>query len=172
MAVVSSSFIRFTVAESLNRDIGKVREWCNLWGMKLNESKTTTMSLSRSRTMYPEWLIFWSQHILRGIYKIGKIQRKARNKEDSWNQNLHKYLNWFTTASARGLFDYHLKDRTRKNGAKLIVKHFNTSVAQHFNFIKITTTWNAQPNEVVSSRTVNCFKKYSAENPPNVRVNW
>ena len=59
---------------------------------------------------------------------------------------------------------------------KLIVKHFNTSVAQHFYPIKITTTWNALPSEVVSSRTVNCFKnsldKHWAENPPYVRVNW
>ena len=87
-----------------------------------------------------------------------------------------KYLNEFTTASARGLFDYDLNDRTRNNGAKLIVKHFNTSVAQHFYQIKITTTWNALQSKVVSSRTVNSFKnsldKHWAENPPNVRVNW
>ena len=61
------------------------------------------------------------------------------------------------------------------NGAKLIVKHFNTSVAQHFYPIKISTTWNALPYEVVSRRTVNSFKnsfdKHWLENPPNVRVN-
>ena len=56
---------------------------------------------------------------------------------------MFKYLNRFTTATARGLFDYDLNDRTRNNGAKVIVKHFNTSVAQHFYPIKITTTWNA-----------------------------
>ena len=88
---------------------------------------------------------------------------------------MFKYLNRFTTASARGLFDYDLNDRTRNNRAKLIVKYFNTSVAQHFYPIKITTTWNAFPNEVVTSRTVNSFKntldKYWAENPTNVRVN-
>ena len=43
-------------------------------------------------------------------------------------------------------------------------------VAQHFYPIKITTTWNALPNEVVNSRTVNSFKnrldKQWAENPP------
>ena len=87
-----------------------------------------------------------------------------------------KYLNRFTSASARGLFDYDLNDRTRNNGAKLIVKYFNTSFAQHFYQIKMTTTWNALPNEVVTSRTVNSFKnsldKHLAENPPNVRVNW
>ena len=78
-------------------------------------------------------------------------------------------MNEFITASARGLFDYDLNDRTRTNGAKLIVKYFNTSVAQHIYPIKITTTWNALPIEVVSSRTVNSFKnsldKHWAENP-------
>ena len=49
------------------------------------------------------------------------------------------------------------------NGSKLTVKHFNTSVAQHFYPIKITTTWNGLPNEVVTSRTVNSFKN-SLEN--------
>ena len=85
-------------------------------------------------------------------------------------------LRMWRTASVRGLFDYDLNDRTRNNEAKLIVKHFNTSVAQHFYPIKITTTWNALPSEVVSSRTVNSFKnsldKHWTENPPNVRVNW
>ena len=30
----------------------KVSEWCDLWGMKLNSSKTKTMIVSRSRTMH------------------------------------------------------------------------------------------------------------------------
>ena len=64
---------------------------------------------------------------------------------------------------------------SRNYGAKLIVKHSNTLVAQHFYSIKITTTWKAIPNKVVSSRTMNSFKnhldKHWAENPPNVRVN-
>ena len=80
-----------------------------------------------------------------------------------------KYLNRFTTASERGLFNYDLNDRTRNNGAKLIVKQFNTSVAEHIYPIKITTTWNALPSEVVSSKTVNSFKnsldKHCTENP-------
>ena len=42
-----------------------------------------------------------------------------------------KYLNRFTTVSARGIFDYDLNDKTRNNGGKFIVKHFNTLVAQH-----------------------------------------
>ena len=30
----------------------KVNEWCDLWGIKLNASKTKTMIVSRSRTMH------------------------------------------------------------------------------------------------------------------------
>ena len=101
---------------------------------------------------------------------ISLVQRRLRGQLIE----VFKQLNRFTTASARGLFDYDLNDRTRNNGAKLILKHFNTSVTQHFYPIKITTTWNALPSEVVRSRTVNSFKnslKHWAENPPNVRVN-
>ena len=144
---------------------------------------------------------FWPPNLRRDIVKIEKIQRRATKmipeiRNHSYHQRiqdldlislvqrrlrgqlieLFKHLNGFTTASARGLFDYDLNDRTRNNGANIIVKHFNTSVAQHFYPIKITTTWNALPSEVVSSRTVNSFKnsldKHWAENPPSVRVNW
>ena len=51
MAVVLSPGIRITIAESRIRDLGKVGEWCVLWGMKLNASKTKTMIVSMSRTM-------------------------------------------------------------------------------------------------------------------------
>ena len=89
---------------------------------------------------------------------------------------MFKYLNGFTSAGTRGLFDYDLNDRTRNTGAKLIVKHFNTLVVQHFYLIKITTTLNALSNKVVRSRTVNSFmsslNKHWAENPPYARVNW
>ena len=44
MAIVPSPGVRVTVAESLIRDLGRVsNKWCDLWGMKLNESKTKTM---------------------------------------------------------------------------------------------------------------------------------
>ena len=43
MAVVPSPGVRVIVAESLIRDLGSVSEWCDLWGMKLNESNTMTM---------------------------------------------------------------------------------------------------------------------------------
>ena len=41
-------------ADSLIRDLGRVIEWCDLWGMKLNATKTKTMIVSRSRTMHPQ----------------------------------------------------------------------------------------------------------------------
>ena len=53
MAVVPSPGIRVTVAESLIRDLGRVSEWYDLWGMKLNASKTKTIIVSRSRIMDP-----------------------------------------------------------------------------------------------------------------------
>ena len=52
MAVVPYPGVRVTVAESLIRDLGKISEWCDLWGMKLNVSKTKTMMVSRSSTMH------------------------------------------------------------------------------------------------------------------------
>ena len=54
IAVVRSPGIRVAVAESLIRDLGRVSEWCDLWGKKLNASRTKTMIVSRSRTMHPQ----------------------------------------------------------------------------------------------------------------------
>ena len=44
--------VRVVVAESLIHDLGRVSEWCDLWGMKLHVSKTKTMIVSRSCTMH------------------------------------------------------------------------------------------------------------------------
>ena len=54
IAVVPSPGLRVAVAESLCWDIVKVSARCDLWGMKLNASKTKTMIVSRSRTMHPQ----------------------------------------------------------------------------------------------------------------------
>ena len=142
---------------------------------------------------------FWSPNLRRDIDKIEKIPRRATKmiseiRNHSYHQRIKdfdlinlvqrrlrgqliqvfKYLNEFTSASARGLFDYDLNDRRRNNGAKLIVKHFNTSVAKYFYPIKITITWIAPTSEVVSSRTVNSFKnsldKHWPENPVNIQA--
>ena len=53
VTVLTSPGVRVTVAESLIRDLGRVSEWCDLWGMKLNANKTKTMIVSRSSTMHP-----------------------------------------------------------------------------------------------------------------------
>ena len=58
IAVVPSPGVRVAVAESLSRDPMKVSEWYDLWGMKLNASKTKTTIVSRSRTMHPQSLTF------------------------------------------------------------------------------------------------------------------
>ena len=52
MAVVPSLSVRVTVAESLIRDLGRVSEWYDLLGMKLNESKTKTMIVTRSHRLH------------------------------------------------------------------------------------------------------------------------
>ena len=46
--------VRVAVAESMSRDLMKVSEWCDLWGMKLNASKTKIMIVSRLRTIHPQ----------------------------------------------------------------------------------------------------------------------
>ena len=47
MAVVPYEGVNVAVAESLIGDLGRVSEWCDLWGMKSNASKTKTMIVSR-----------------------------------------------------------------------------------------------------------------------------
>ena len=54
IAVVPPPGVRVTVAESLSRDLVKVSEWCDLWGIKLNACETKTMIVSRSRTIHPQ----------------------------------------------------------------------------------------------------------------------
>ena len=92
--------------------------------------------------MIPEIRNHSNHQRIQDLDLISLVQRRLRGQLIE----VFKYPNRFTTASARGLFDYDLNDRTRNNGAELIVKHFNTSVALHFYQIKITTTWNALPN--------------------------
>ncbi|MEO1808644.1 MAG: reverse transcriptase family protein, partial [Bacteroidota bacterium] len=53
VGVVKSPAMRNQVSLSLNRDLEKIRNWCDRWGMKLNASKTKTLLVSRSRTHEP-----------------------------------------------------------------------------------------------------------------------
>ena len=52
-AILQSPGVRVTIAESLIRDLGRVSEWSDLRGTKLNASKAKKMIVSRSRTMQP-----------------------------------------------------------------------------------------------------------------------
>ena len=52
VAVVPSPGERVAVSESMNRDLNRVSMWCNLWGMKLNASKTKTMIVSKPCTVH------------------------------------------------------------------------------------------------------------------------
>ena len=51
---MSSPGERVAVSESMNRDLNRLSVWCNLWGIKLNASKTKTIIVSRSRTVHPQ----------------------------------------------------------------------------------------------------------------------
>ena len=54
VAVIPSPDGRVAVTQSLNRNLNRVSLWCDLWGLKLNASKTKTMIVSRSRTIDPQ----------------------------------------------------------------------------------------------------------------------
>ena len=53
IAVIPSPDLRQLISESLNRDLARIGDWCRLWGMKLNPTKTQSMIISRSRTLFP-----------------------------------------------------------------------------------------------------------------------
>ena len=44
---------RVAASEFMNRDLNRVRVWCNLCGIKLNASKIKTMIVSWSSTVHP-----------------------------------------------------------------------------------------------------------------------
>ena len=54
VAVLPSHTQRVAVSGSMKRDLNKVSVWCDLWGMKLNASKTKTMIFTRSCTVHPQ----------------------------------------------------------------------------------------------------------------------
>ena len=52
-ATIKSSFNRLAVAESLNLDLKKIESWCGSWSMCLNPRKSTSVVVTRSRTINP-----------------------------------------------------------------------------------------------------------------------
>ena len=67
MAVVPSPGIRVTAEESLICDLGRVTEWCDLWGMKLNASTTYTMSLQVTHNASPVTPINYWKNCIEGV---------------------------------------------------------------------------------------------------------
>ena len=54
IAVVPSPGVRVTVAEFLDRDLVRVKAWCDLWGDEIECATSKTMIVSRSCTMHPQ----------------------------------------------------------------------------------------------------------------------
>ena len=52
-SAVPSPRDRVSVAASLNRDLDHINDWCQMWGMLVNPSKTKPMIISRSHTAVP-----------------------------------------------------------------------------------------------------------------------
>ena len=50
---IPSSQDRHAAADVLSRDITRILNWCELWGMKLNPSKSHDIIFGRSRTTFP-----------------------------------------------------------------------------------------------------------------------
>ena len=82
----------------------------------------------RATKMTPEIRNHSYQQWLKDLKLISLIQRRLRGQLIE----VFKYLNRFNNVSPLGLFDYDFNDKTQNNGKKLMVKQFNTSVAQHF----------------------------------------
>ena len=136
----------------------------NIDKMERVQRKPAKMIRGIRNLVYQQWL--------KDLELISPVQRRLREKVIE----VFKYLNRFNNVCPIGLFNYDFNDRTRNNGKKWIVKRFNTSVAQHFFPINITTTCNGPPYDVVNSGTVNKFKNSLDArwegNPPDVQVNW
>ena len=97
--------------------------------------------------MIPEIRNHSYQQRLKDLELISLVQSRLRGELIV----VFKYLKSFDNVSTIFLFDYYFNDRTRNNEKKIIVKRFNTSVAQNFFPINITTTFNDLPYYVVNS---------------------
>ena len=69
-----------------------------------------------------------------------------------------KILHGYDDIDWRELFDRDTTSVTRSNGFKLRGKRFQTDVAKNFFTYKVVNEWNALPDTVVDSTSVNMFK--------------
>ncbi|KAF2359885.1 hypothetical protein FHG87_009357 [Trinorchestia longiramus] len=82
----------------------------------------------------------------------------------------YKHLNGLSNVTLEGLFRKDKNVRTRNNSQKLLLRNFQTSQAMNFFPVKIATTWNQLPENIVSAGTMTTFKnhqdKFRITNPP------
>ena len=88
IAVVPSPGVRVAAAESLRNDLMKVSEWCDLWGIKLNASKTKTMIVS---SLAEPWF--------KEKYKVDSILRYDEEKEHAMTSLPVRYWRSFSVVS-------------------------------------------------------------------------
>ena len=53
LSVVPSPSDRGLIAESINSDLDRIQQWCDMWDMRINCTKTQSMTFGRSRTLHP-----------------------------------------------------------------------------------------------------------------------
>ena len=84
MAVMPYPGVRVTVAESLIRDLGKISKWCDLWGMKLNASRTKTDSLQVTHNASPVTHINYWRNCTEGVWWRCYIESDIWFQDDLW----------------------------------------------------------------------------------------
>jgi hypothetical protein len=124
----------------------------------------------------------WSPHLRKDVVKIEKVQRRATKLIPSLRnlpyEDRLKKLN-LTTLEQRRIrmdmmeiykilhsidkLDYHKyisisNNITRGNGIKLRKKTVNSDISKYWYFNRIVNTWNALPEDVVSSPSISIFK--------------
>ena len=85
MAVVTPSpGGRVPLTKSLIRDLGRVSEWCDLWGMKVNASKTKTVSLPVTHYPSPVTAINYWLNGVEGVWWPRCIGSDIWIQDDLW----------------------------------------------------------------------------------------
>ena len=126
MAALPSSGFRVTVAESPIRDLGKVSEWCNHWGIKLKASKTNIMIVSRSRTMHPQsTILLFAELRWRSLMSIGS---DIWFQEDIWESVSRTASQWLgiLRKSWRVIHDRSLLGRCFRDFVLPVLEHCST----------------------------------------------
>ena len=97
----------------------KISCFYHFWQLK-NSSLTQRRDIDemekiqrRATKMIPEIRNHSYHQRIQDLDLISLVQRRLRGQ-----LKVFKYLNLFTTTSARGLYDYNQNDRTRNNGVK------------------------------------------------------